>query len=129
LAGRVALVRKRGRKERNDKKKIEAIIDPVTLHAVKQALAKVGATDLTVSDVRGIDWHGPHREIYRGLEYQVGLTLKLKLEAIVDDWCLDDVAEALTEAAAAVPGGVSRVFVTPIEEIGTSKGEGAQSVR
>lgn len=110
-------------------KKIEATIDPVTLHTIKRALAMIGVTDLIVSDVRGIDGRGPHREVYRGLEYQVGFTLKLKLEAIIDDWAVDEVGKAIAEAAADVPGGVGCVSISPIEVVEISKGEEARSFR
>ncbi len=106
-------------------KKLEAIIDPVSLHevrqaleaVVRQALEAVGLTDLILSDVRGTDQHGAHTEIYRGMEYTVDFVLKLKLAAIIDDSSVDEAAEAIIKAATA--GGVCRVFVCPIEEIGT----------
>jgi len=108
-------------------KKLEAIIDPVSLHDVRQALEAVGLTDLILSDVRGTDQHGAHTEIYRGMEYTVDFVLKLKLEAIIDDSSVDEAAEAIIKAATA--GGVCRVFVCPIEEIGTSTGDGVESIR
>jgi nitrogen regulatory protein P-II 1 len=108
-------------------KKLEAIIDPVSLHEVRQALEAIGLTDLILSDVRGSDQHGAHTEIYRGREYAVDFVLKLKLEAIIDDSSVDEAAEAIIEAATA--DGVSRIFVCPIEEIGTSTGDGVESLR
>jgi nitrogen regulatory protein PII len=56
------------------------------------------------------------------MEYTDDLVLRLKLEAIIDDSSVDEAAEAIIEAATA--DGVSRVFVCPIEEIGTSTGDG-----
>lgn len=108
-------------------KKLEAIIDPVSLHEVRPALEAIGLTDLILSDVRGTDQREAHTEIYRGMEYTVDFVLKLKLEAIIDDSSVDEAAEAIIEAATA--DGVCRIFVCPIEEIGTSTGDGVESVR
>jgi len=108
-------------------KKLEAIIDPVSLHEVRQALEAIGLTDLILSDVRGTDQRGAHTEIYRGMEYTVDFVLKLKIEAIIDDSSVDEAAEAIIEAVTA--DGVCRIFVCPIEEIGTSTGDGVESVR
>lgn len=102
-------------------KKLEAIIDPVTIHEVREALEAVGLTDLILSDVRGTDQHGAHTEIYRGMEYTVDFVPRLKLEAIIDDSSVDEAAEAITKATTAASAGVSRVFVCPIEEIGTAR--------
>ena len=108
-------------------KKLEAIIDPIALGEVRQALEEIGLTDLILSDVRGTDQHGTYTEIFRGVEYKIDLVLRLKLEAIVDDGCVDEIAEAITEAAAATPGGVGQVFIYPIEKIATSTGDGPES--
>ena len=97
--------------------KLEAIIDPIVLHEVRQALEAVGLTDLILSDVRGTDPHGAHTEIYRGTEYTIDVVLRLKLETIVDDSCVDEAAQAITRATTATPGGLGRVYVCPVEEI------------
>src|SRR5258708_16043756 len=97
-------------------KKLEAIIDPVSLHEVRQALEAVGLTDLILSDVRGTDQHGAHTEIYRGMEYTVDFVLKLKLEAIIDDSSVDEAAEAIIKAATG--DGDVRAFVRPTPQDG-----------
>jgi nitrogen regulatory protein P-II 1 len=104
-------------------KKIEAIIDPIALGEVRQALEEIGLTDLILSDVRSTDQHGTYTEIFRGVEYKVDFVLRLKLEAIVDDGCVDEI----TKAAATTPDGVSQVFIYPIEKIATSTGDGPES--
>jgi nitrogen regulatory protein P-II 1 len=109
-------------------KKIEAIIDPGIFHEVRQALTRARVWDLVVSDVRCTDPHGPHTEFYRGLEYSVDFVPKVKLEVVIDDWYVDGVAEAISEAAA-LQGGASRVFVSPIDAIGTPKNEDTGSLR
>ena len=82
-------------------RKIEATIDPWIVQDVREALARVGVTDIALCDVRCTDGHGSHTEFYRGVEYRVDLVPKLKLEVVVDDECVDDVVKAVTGVAVA----------------------------
>ena len=57
-------------------KKISAIIKPFKLDEVKDALADVGITGMTITEVRGFGRQKGHTELYRGAEYQVDLVPK-----------------------------------------------------
>jgi len=80
-------------------KKIEAIIQPHKLDDVKDALKAVGIDGMTVSEVRGHGRQKGHTEVYRGMEYQVDLLPKIKLETIVPDSRLDEIARTIADAA------------------------------
>ena len=95
-------------------RKIEATIDPWIVQDVREALARVGVTDIALCDVRCTDVHGSHTEFYRGVEYRVDLVPKLKLEVVVDDECVDDVVKAVTGVAVA-PGG--RILISAVEQV------------
>ena len=96
-------------------RKIEATIDPWIFQDVREALARVGVTDIVLSDVRCTDVHGPHTEFYRGVEYRVDLVPKLKLEVVVDDdECVDDVVKAVT-GVAVMP--VGRILIAAVEQV------------
>ena len=109
-------------------KKIEAVIDPGALDEVRQALTRARVWDLVVSDVRCADPHGPHTEFYRGLEYRVTSIPKVKLEVVIDDWYVDGVVEAISEAAG-LPGRAARVFVSSIDAIESPKNASTGSLR
>ncbi|GAM73063.1 nitrogen regulatory protein P-II [Vibrio ishigakensis] len=64
-------------------KKIEAIIKPFKLDDVREALADVGITGMTVSEVKGFGRQKGHTELYRGAEYMVDFLPKVKLEIVV----------------------------------------------
>ena len=64
-------------------KKIEAIVRPHLLEAVKNALQEAGVVGMTISEVRGHGRQKGHKEVYRGQEYQVDLLPKVKLEMVV----------------------------------------------
>ena len=66
-------------------KKIEAIIQPHKIEDVKEALKGIGIDGMTISEVRGHGRQKGHKEVYRGMEYQVDLLPKVKLEMVVSD--------------------------------------------
>src|SRR6185369_2282887 len=72
-------------------KKIEAIIQPHKIEDVKEALKKIGIDGMTITEVRGHGRQKGHKEVYRGMEYQVDLLPKVKLELVVSSARADDV--------------------------------------
>ena len=75
-------------------KKIEAIVKPFKLDEVREALSELGATGLTVTEVKGFGRQKGHTELYRGAEYVVDFLPKVKIEVV----CPDDFAERAIEA-------------------------------
>ncbi len=96
-------------------KKIEAIIKPFKLDDVREALADMGISGMTVSEVKGFGRQKGHTELYRGAEYQVDFLPKVKIEIVV----LDDIAEQCVDkiVATAQTGkiGDGKIFVTHVE--------------
>ena len=66
-------------------KKIDAIIKPFKLDDVREALAEVGITGMTVTEVKGFGRQKGHTELYRGAEYMVDFLPKVKIEIVVPD--------------------------------------------
>ncbi len=97
-------------------KRIEAIIKPFKLDEVKQALTEVGATGLTVTEVKGFGRQKGHAEQYRGAEYQVEFLPKVKVEVVVADRLVGRAVEAITLAARTNRIGDGKVFVLPADE-------------
>ncbi|MHB1950855.1 MAG: P-II family nitrogen regulator [Acidiferrobacteraceae bacterium] len=98
-------------------KKIEAIIKPFKLDDVRDALSEVGATGLTVTEVKGFGRQKGHTELYRGAEYVVDFLPKVKLELVVADELAPRCLEAITTAARTGKIGDGKIFVTAIEEV------------
>jgi nitrogen regulatory protein PII len=69
--------------------KIEAVIQPSKLDAVKDALVEIGVEGMTITEARGHGRQKGHTEFYRGREYSVDLLPKVKLEVVVADEMLD----------------------------------------
>ena len=97
-------------------KKIEAIIQPHKLEDVKEALKAIGIDGMTVIEVRGHGRQKGHKEVYRGMEYQVDLLPKIKLEMVVADARSDEVVNALAAAARSGKIGDGKIFVTEVAE-------------
>ena len=96
--------------------KIEAIIQPHKLADVKDALVAIGIDGITVTEVRGHGRQKGHKEVYRGMEYQVDLLPKIKVEAIVTTARTEEVIRALVAGARGGAIGDGKVFVTPVAE-------------
>ncbi len=97
-------------------KKIEAIIQPHKLEEVKEALKEIGVDGMTVSEVRGHGRQKGHKEVYRGMEYQVDLLPKVKIELVVPSSIADDVVNKLAAAAKTGKIGDGKIFVFDVVE-------------
>ncbi|MDQ6992204.1 MAG: P-II family nitrogen regulator [Mariprofundus sp.] len=96
-------------------KMIRAIIKPFKLDDVKDALGAVGVSGLTVTEVRGHGRQKGHTELYRGAEYNVDFVPKTEVMIVVEDEQVDDVVEAVVEAARSGKVGDGKIFVSTIE--------------
>ena len=97
-------------------KKIEAIIQPHKLEEVKEAIKGIGIDGMTVTEVRGHGRQKGHKEVYRGMEYQVDLLPKIKLEIVVAAARLDEVITTLIAAARTGKIGDGKIFVYDVAE-------------
>ena len=98
-------------------KKIEAIIKPFKLEEVKDALASIEITGMTVNEVKGHGRQQGHSELYRGAEYVVDFLPKIKLEVVVADENVDKVISTIVEAAKTGKIGDGKIFVTNVEKV------------
>jgi nitrogen regulatory protein P-II 2 len=96
-------------------KMLMAIIKPSKLEEVREALTGLGIQGMTASEVKGFGRQRGHTEIYRGAEYTVVFTPKVKIEVVVTDELEDRAVKAIREAANTGHIGDGKVFVTDIE--------------
>lgn len=97
-------------------KKIEAIIQPYKLEAVKEALKAIDIDGMTVIEVRGHGRQKGHVEVYRGREYQVDLIPKVKLEMAVSGARVEEVIQTIIAAARTGKIGDGKIFVYDLGE-------------
>jgi nitrogen regulatory protein P-II 1 len=96
--------------------KVEAIIQPTKLEAVKDALLEIGVDGMTIFDVRGHGRQKGHTEVYRGREYMVDLLPKVKLEIVLPDEIVERAVKAILETARTGKIGDGKVFLSRIDE-------------
>jgi nitrogen regulatory protein P-II 1 len=110
-------------------KKIEAIIQPHKLEDVKEALKAIGIDGMTISEVRGHGRQKGHKEVYRGMEYQVDLLPKVKVELVVPDERSTEVIQTVVNSARTGKIGDGKVFVYDVADAirirNDDRGEGA----
>ncbi|MEE8615150.1 MAG: P-II family nitrogen regulator [Roseateles sp.] len=98
-------------------KQIIAIIKPFKLDEVREALAEVGASGLTVTEVKGFGRQKGHTELYRGAEFVVDFLPKVKVEVVVKDDEVDRCIDAILKAAKTGKIGDGKIFVVPVEQV------------
>ena len=99
-------------------KLLKAIIRPNKVDDVKDALARLNVSGLTVTEVRGHGKQKGHTAVYRGKEYNVSLLPKMQIEAVVSDAIAEDAIRAIVEAARTGEIGDGRVFVQQLLQLG-----------
>ena len=98
-------------------KQITAIIKPFKLEEVREGLADVGVTGLTVTEVKGFGRQKGHTELYRGAEYVVDFLPKVMIEVVVGDGDVDRCVEAIVKAARTGKIGDGKSCGTPGERV------------
>jgi nitrogen regulatory protein P-II 1 len=96
--------------------KIEAVIQPAKLDAVKDALIEAGIEGITIIEARGHGRQKGHSEFYRGREYTVDLLPKVTVETVVTDDLKDKAVQAILSAARTGRIGDGKIFISHIDE-------------
>ena len=97
-------------------KLVMAVIKPFKLDAVREALTGVQVEGMTVTEVKGYGRQKGQKEIYRGTEYSVNFLPKIKVEVVVAEELVDQVMDAITQAAKTDQIGDGKIFVSSIEQ-------------
>lgn len=96
-------------------KLITAVIKPHKVDEVKDALRAVGVKGITITEVKGFGRQGGHTETYRGAEYTIEFTPKIKLEVVVDDDIAASVVETIQVTASSGQIGDGKIWTSPVE--------------
>jgi nitrogen regulatory protein P-II 1 len=98
-------------------KRMECIVRPHLLDAVKNALQEVGVVGMTVTDVKGFGRQKGHTETYRGTEYKIEFLPKVKIEVVLADELVDPAVDAVLKSARTGKFGDGKVFVSSLDEV------------
>lgn len=97
--------------------KVECILRPNTILAVKNALGKLGISGMTVSEVIGCGLQKGYTdadETNWNTELNINLLPKTKVEMVVKDEMVDEVIEVIIQAARTGEIGDGKIFTSPI---------------
>ena len=103
--------------DRNAMTKVEAVIQPSKLDAVKSGLLEIGVDGMTVLEARGHGRQKGHTEFYRGREYTVDLLPKIKIELVVTDERVEEVVKVISDAARTGKIGDGKIFLSKIDDV------------
>ncbi len=98
-------------------KKVESVIRPHLLDAVKNALQEVGIVGMTVTEVKGFGRQKGHTETYRGSEYKVDFLPKVKIEVALPDELVEPAIEAVVKTARTGRFGDGKIFVSDLDDV------------
>ncbi|HKV41111.1 MAG TPA: P-II family nitrogen regulator [Blastocatellia bacterium] len=97
--------------------KIECIIRPHLLEAVKTALQEAGVQGMTITEVKGFGRQKGHSEHYRGAEYKIDFVPKVKIEIILPTELVNTAVEVMIKTARTGKFGDGKILMTPIDEV------------
>ena len=98
-------------------KKVEGIIRPHLLEAVKAALQEAGVVGMTITEVKGFGRQKGQSEVYRGTEYRVEFLPKVKVEVAVEDALVESVVSAFLSSAKTGKFGDGKIFVSSLDDV------------
>jgi len=98
-------------------KMVTAIIKPFKLDEVRESLAQIGVQGITVTEVKGFGRQKGHTELYRGAEYVVDFLPKVKIDIAVQSENVEQVIDAVRNAANTGKIGDGKIFVSPLEQV------------
>ena len=98
-------------------KLITSIIKPFKLDEVRAALAELGVSGMTVTEVKGFGRQRGHTELYRGAEYVVDFVPKARLDIAVRAELVDQVIDAIVKTAKTGKVGDGKIFVSELQRV------------
>ena len=98
-------------------KKVECIVRPHLLDAVKGGLQDLGVVGMTVTEVKGFGRQKGHTETYRGAEYRIEFLPKVKIEAVLPDDLVEAVIDTVLKTARTGKFGDGKIFVSSLDEV------------
>ena len=97
-------------------KLIVAYIQPEKLNDVKQELYRAEVFKLSVTNALGCGQQKGYHESYRGVDIEVNLLKKTRLEIAVNDDFVKSTVDAIVKGARTGTIGDGKIFVVPLEE-------------
>lgn len=98
-------------------KKIEAIIKPFKLEAIKDAMDEMNVMGMTVMEIKGFGQQKGHTELYRGAEYQINFVPKVKIEIVAAEENVELIVDTVSRIAKTGKVGDGKIFISPVDDV------------
>ncbi|GAA2183039.1 P-II family nitrogen regulator [Brooklawnia cerclae] len=98
-------------------KLITAVLREEAVDDVQIALARLGISGMTVTEVSGYARQRGHTEVYRGEEFEIDFVTKIRIDMVVTDEDADSIVDTICQAARSGNIGDGKVWVVPVEEV------------
>lgn len=111
--------------------KIEIITRPSKFEELKQELAKIGVSGITVTDALGCGLQKGITELYRGVKKQDNMHARIKVEIVVCEVPVSDVVNKARKVLNTGQPGDGKIFIYELKnaiKIRTGE-EGSQALR
>jgi nitrogen regulatory protein P-II 1 len=96
---------------------VTAVFKPFQLEAVKDLLRGIGTPGMTVTEVQGCGRQRGRTETYRGTEYTLDFTPKVRIEVVADDEDVDSVVQAIAAGARTGKIGDGKIWVSELTRV------------
>ncbi len=96
---------------------VTAVIRPFKLTEVKEALRKIGALGLTVTEVKGYGRQAGRTDVYPNADYVAMLVPKLKIEVVVNAELVEKVIDTIVGIARTGTHGDGKIFVYTMDQV------------
>lgn len=97
-------------------KLVIAYIQPEKLNDVKQELYKAEIHKMSVTNALGCGQQKGYHESYRGVDIEVNLLKKVRLEIALNESFVDKAIDAIIKGARSGTIGDGKIFVLPLEK-------------
>ncbi len=97
-------------------KKLEIIIKPERLEDLKKILEDSKANGLMITNIMGYGTQKGYKQIYRGVEYNVNLLPKVKVETVVSEEIVDTIVDKVVKEINTGNYGDGKIFISTVED-------------
>ena len=97
--------------------KVEIITRQSKLEDLKAALNEIGINGMTVTNVLGYGVQKGQKHQYRGVEYNVDLLPKIKIEMVVCTVPVEDVVNTAISVLRTGEIGDGKIFISPVSRV------------
>lgn len=96
--------------------RVTCYIRPHKLESVKSAIAALGVTGMSVSDVRGAGNSPETTDWFGGTEGLIAMPIRARVEVVAQDEQVEEIVNSIIENARTGEQGDGKIFIEPVQD-------------